>query len=865
MATRVDPVEVLKNSKLLDPIWYRRRYPDVQRLGMHPARHYLDVGAWLGRDPGPNFGTRAYLRENPDVAAANMNPLLHYELYGRDEQRPIRNDLPDSSHGWRAEEQDPAVLAKLQAAFDASYYLAANPEVAASGEDPLVHYMRVGWLLGRDPSPSFCTGYYLEHSPDLAAVGMNPFLHYVLHGIRERRGTEPYQRWLGRQEYHPSITAIVPNYNHARFLPERIDSILNQTYSAVDVLLLDDCSTDESRQVIADYCARYPDRVRAILNDQNTGNVFTQWRRGLQEVESDLVWMCESDDFCDPDFLENLVPHFRDRSVQLAFGRIQFAEENGVPRRGLDGYRESAEPGIWDNATVRPAARWFAGAFGVNNVIPNVGGCVWRNQALTPRVWTEAQTYTILGDWFLYLHLAGGGQIAYDPRSVAYFRQHGKNTSVASFTRPTYYKEHASLMTALRTRWPVPEETVDAFVNKVTFQYEHFALEKTHGPLEQYVDGARLKAVARNTPHILIAFLGFHPGGGETFPLALANALHERGWLVSMIAFDVTAVNEQMARSLNPAVPVYSCRQVAEIGVDRFIADAGVSLIHSHMISLDNFFIEKNNVDPTVPYVVSMHGSYEGSGLSSTRIGTIADRVDQWVYTADRNLVPLAGAVPPERLVKLPNGMPADHRPFCKDRAQLGIAEDAVVFAFVARGVPEKGWDIVGDAFAQFRDSADVSVHLVLCGTGEEAERAERRWGADPDMSFMGFQAEINGLYRLSDCALVPTRFHGESFPLCVIQALQEGTPVIATDIGEIASMVTDDRGQVAGLMVPIEDADDTFITSLVQAMTAMLDEQVRTKAADVARERRSLFDISSVAADYAVLYERLLFDEHRR
>lgn len=852
-------VRLIEGSDLFDPIWYKRRYPDVARLCMNPAKHYLTVGAWLGRNPGPRFNTKGYLRENPDVAAARMNPLVHYLLYGRAEGRPIPVVGSASAPNWRLDEQDPGVVAELREAFDAPFYLANNPEVAASGRDPLMHYMGEGWLLGLDPSPSFSTSYYLEQSPDIQAAGINPFLHYVLHGARERRHTQPYKRWLSRIDYQPAVTAIVPNYNHARYLRQRIDSILEQTYPHLEVILLDDCSTDESREVIMEYCEGHPDRVRAILNEENSGNVFRQWRRGIEAATTDLVWVCESDDFCELDFLDNLVPHFRDHSVQVAFGRIQFAEEDGAFRSGLDAYRDGAEPGIWNAPLVRPAARWFAGGFGVNNVIPNVGGCVWRNQPVSSEIWEHAQAYTILGDWFLYLQLAGGGQIAYEPTAIAYFRQHGKNTSVTSFTGSTYYQEHATLMSSVAKRWSVPENTIDSFVGKVVCQYQHFNLEPTLGPLKQYVDPARLKSVERTMPHILIAFLGFHPGGGEAFPIALANALHEQGWLVSMIALDLTTVNEQMAHVLNPSVPVYSCHQVAESGVGKFVRDAGISLIHSHMISLDNFFLEKHNLTPEVPYIVSLHGSYEGSGLNRKRIQALAERVDHWVYTAERNLVPLDGAVARDRLSKFVNGMPPDERPFPKSRAELGIEEDAVVFAFVARGIPEKGWKVIGKAFARFRDDIEVPVHLILCGSGEEAEKAEATWGTDPDMSFMGFQAEINGLYRMSDCALVPTRFHGESFPLVVVQAMQEGAPVVATDIGEIAAMVTDEEGRVAGVLVPYASEDDRYIGSLVDAMRSMADTQLRRQAATIARARGALFDIATVASEYGRLYHRLL------
>lgn len=71
--------------------------------------------------------------------------------------------------------------------FDAGYYLSQNPDVAASGMNPLDHYNRYGWREGRDPSARFSTSGYLAANPDIAAAGMNPLDHFLHHGIYEGR------------------------------------------------------------------------------------------------------------------------------------------------------------------------------------------------------------------------------------------------------------------------------------------------------------------------------------------------------------------------------------------------------------------------------------------------------------------------------------------------------------------------------------------------------------------------------------------------------------------------------------------------------------------------------------------------------
>ena len=75
----------------------------------------------------------------------------------------------------------------VRAEFDAAFYLANNPDVAAAGVDPFEHFMTLGWREGRDPSKRFVLAPYLEANPDIVAAGVNPFAHYVVTGRGEGR------------------------------------------------------------------------------------------------------------------------------------------------------------------------------------------------------------------------------------------------------------------------------------------------------------------------------------------------------------------------------------------------------------------------------------------------------------------------------------------------------------------------------------------------------------------------------------------------------------------------------------------------------------------------------------------------------
>ena len=78
----------------------------------------------------------------------------------------------------------------------------------------------------------------------------------------------------------PIVSIIVPNYNYARFLDIRMESILNQTFQDFEIILLDDHSTDNSVEIIEKY--RNNPKVSYIdINKENSGSPFRQWKKGI--------------------------------------------------------------------------------------------------------------------------------------------------------------------------------------------------------------------------------------------------------------------------------------------------------------------------------------------------------------------------------------------------------------------------------------------------------------------------------------------------------------------------------------------------------------------------------------------------------
>src|SRR5580658_2738439 len=115
----------------------------------------------------------------------------------------------------------------------------------------------------------------------------------------------------------PKVSVIVPNYNHARFLRRRVDTILAQTFQDFELILLDDCSTDESRSILREYASE--PRVRLEFNEANSGTPFKQWNKGVRLAQGEYVWIAESDDYADAQLLERLVGVL-DANSEVTFG-----------------------------------------------------------------------------------------------------------------------------------------------------------------------------------------------------------------------------------------------------------------------------------------------------------------------------------------------------------------------------------------------------------------------------------------------------------------------------------------------------------------------------------------------------------------
>ena len=222
----------------------------------------------------------------------------------------------------------------------------------------------------------------------------------------------------------PKVTVVIPNYNHAKYLSKRIESVLNQTYSDFEVLYLDDASTDSSDQVFARY--QNDPRIRFLLNHKNSGSAFKQWNKGVQEARGQYIWLAEADDFADPRLLETLVPLLDENpDVVIAFckSRIVNEQDEQIPPPYAEAY---ADDPAWKKDFVM-AGQEFNHRFMVHiNSIPNASAVVFR-KAVYEKAGGAHGKLRLAGDWLTWFEMSKQGDIAYVAQPLNFFRAHLSN------------------------------------------------------------------------------------------------------------------------------------------------------------------------------------------------------------------------------------------------------------------------------------------------------------------------------------------------------------------------------------------------------------------------------------------------------
>jgi glycosyltransferase involved in cell wall biosynthesis len=287
----------------------------------------------------------------------------------------------------------------------------------------------------------------------------------------------------------PGVSIIVPNYNHAQYLPARLESIFNQTYQDFEVILLDDCSSDNSTEIIRKYAHRAD--VQILTNDQNSGSPFRQWIKGFDVAKADIWWIAESDDISDPTFLEALLPAFHSPRVKLAYANSHVIDEKGAivgDYLGSD-YLAALSRTKWSSSYKITAEQEVNEALGIKDTILNVSAVLFRRYEMHAQVRATLNEMQSSGDWYFIIQAIKGGDVYYDARKLNYHRRHAESVIgklLKSNRVENFYKEMSIVHRTVAENYNLSTSFYEKWEQYLHDQWKQFFSDRPFDELSQY-------------------------------------------------------------------------------------------------------------------------------------------------------------------------------------------------------------------------------------------------------------------------------------------------------------------------------------------------------------------------------------------
>lgn len=248
------------------------------------------------------------------------------------------------------------------------------------------------------------------------------------------------------------VSIVVPNYNYARYLPARINSILNQEFQDFELILLDDASTDNSRQILHSY-RHNPHVSHIVVNKENTGSPFRQWLKGISLSRGEYIWIAESDDLCKPDFL-SVVVDILDNHPEAAYC---FAGSTHIDENGNE---LPFDMNKWGAKEKNREYAVFSGIeYAAHNLywrcyIANASAAIFRKSSF---INTDPEQFSQMkssGDWLFWFNMSMQGAVIEVYRVLNYFRQHTSKVTVKAHHNGQAIKEDMEIIGKMEQELP---------------------------------------------------------------------------------------------------------------------------------------------------------------------------------------------------------------------------------------------------------------------------------------------------------------------------------------------------------------------------------------------------------------------------
>lgn len=219
----------------------------------------------------------------------------------------------------------------------------------------------------------------------------------------------------------PLVSVCIPSYNHAQYLPKTIESVLNQTYNQVELVIVDDGSTDNSLEIAQKYADLYPDKVRVYTHpDQKNHGISATMNYVFSLSKGDFWSALGSDDMLNPDKIERQVSYLQ-ANPQVGF---VYSYASGINSQGELLRGERALLGRDISHETDPIYTLLE------------GNCIYEMTVLARRAVVvqtgERKPHLIYNDWEFWIRLLLETKVGFMDAALVKYRIHERNVSISA-------------------------------------------------------------------------------------------------------------------------------------------------------------------------------------------------------------------------------------------------------------------------------------------------------------------------------------------------------------------------------------------------------------------------------------------------
>lgn len=233
----------------------------------------------------------------------------------------------------------------------------------------------------------------------------------------------------------PKISIILVNYNYAHYLDERIQSLLNQTFTDFELIIIENGSTDNSLEVIKKYLSDGRIKLQAYPNNAFP---YQRWNNGVDLAQGEYLQIVSSDDSCHPQLLEKLSEQLeKHSSVNFAYCQCTDIDDDGKKISSRARLIDELEKERWSKDFVgsgKDECRYMLLEF-----IPvNAGAALMRRQAFLDAGKFDVR-FRLLADHMLFSKIMVNSDVAFIAEPLSYLRRH--SNSLTSLTKDRIHLE----------------------------------------------------------------------------------------------------------------------------------------------------------------------------------------------------------------------------------------------------------------------------------------------------------------------------------------------------------------------------------------------------------------------------------------